>query len=63
MDNRKDKEYLSFYSCVAVITNCVRFAGSLLYLQSQQAGSKKWDSEDKPKENQKAFLEREMCVG
>lgn len=48
---------------MAVIADCVKFDGSLSDLQSQQAGSKKLDSEVKPKENQNAFLERGMCVG
>ena len=55
-------------ACVVVITDYVKLDGSLSDLQSQQVDLKRWDSEVKPKENQKemqpqTFLGRRVHVG
>lgn len=44
---------IQLLACVAVIADYVKLDGSLTDLQTRRVGLKRWDSEVKPKENQK----------
>lgn len=55
MDSRKDKECSAFVLCGSHCWLCEICWESVRLAKPAKAGSKKWDSEVKPKENQKAF--------
>lgn len=54
---------IQLLTCVVLVADDVKLGGSFSDLQSQQGGLKRWDSEVKPKENQKEMQHKHFWEG